>query len=84
MSEQDEMERMAQEVVWENGLRLQVDRVFAPRNHAHTWCIKYTDPKRMSGQKTFTISVNWQVASTCVTVKQDLNQQLQARVTPEL
>ena len=34
MSEQDEMERMAQEVVWENGLRLQVDRVFAPQNHA--------------------------------------------------
>ena len=38
----------------------------------------------MSGQKTFTITVNWQVASTYATVKRDLKQQLQSRVTPEL
>ncbi len=83
MSEQDEMERMAQEVLLETGLRLQVFRVFAPQNQAHAWCVNFTDPKRISGKQTFEITINWHLGSTYLTVKQDLKKQLQARVKPE-
>ncbi len=84
MSEQDEMERMANEVLVETGLRLLVTRVVAPQQQAHTWCISFSDPKRISGRGTFDVTVSWRLGSTYMTVKQDLKQQLQARVKPQV
>ena len=83
MSEQDEMERMANEVLRETGLRLLVTRVVAPRQQAHTWCISFSDPKRISGRGMFDIIVIWRLGSTYVTVKEDLKRQLQAMVKPQ-
>ena len=83
MSEQDETERMANEVLLENGLRLQVSRVEAPQRQAHTWCISFSDPKRISGRGMFDITITWRLGSTYLTVKQDLKQQLQAMVKPK-
>ena len=83
MSEQDEMERMASEVLLETGLRLQVSRVEAAQQQAQTWCIGFSDPKRISGRGIFDITVTWRLGSTYLTVKQDLKQQLQAMVKPE-
>ena len=83
MSEQDEMERMANEVLRETGLRLLVFSVEAPQQQAHTWCITFSDPKRLSGRGTFDITVRWLLGSTYLTVKQDLQQQLEAMVKPQ-
>ena len=84
MSDLDEMERMAHEALGELGLKLQIFNVLAVRGQAHVWCIAFTDPTIPNRQANFELTVSWALGSTYLTVKQDLKQQLQARVTPEL
>ncbi len=84
MSDLDEMERMAHEALGELGLKLQIFNVLAVRGQAHVWCIAFTDPTIPNRQENFELTVSWALGSTYLTVKQDLKQQLQARVTPEL